>query len=31
LRRLVEVGGINLGDPDERLLIALDLRTGGAS
>jgi DNA-binding PucR family transcriptional regulator len=26
LRRLVEVGGINLDDPDERLLLALDLR-----
>lgn len=30
LRRLVEVGGINLGDPDERLLIALDLRLSEA-
>jgi DNA-binding PucR family transcriptional regulator len=26
LRRLVEVAGINLDDPDERLLLALDLR-----
>jgi DNA-binding PucR family transcriptional regulator len=28
LRRLVEVAGINLGDPDERLLLELDLRLG---
>jgi len=31
LRRLVEVSGINLGDPDERLLLSLDLRTGELS
>jgi hypothetical protein len=28
LRRLVQVGGINLSDPDERLLLSLDLRMG---
>jgi DNA-binding PucR family transcriptional regulator len=28
LRRLVQFGGINLDDPDERLLLSLDLRLG---
>lgn len=28
LRRLVEVAQVNLGDPDERLLLELDLRLG---
>jgi DNA-binding PucR family transcriptional regulator len=31
LRRLIEEAQINLGDPDERLLLELDLRLGDGS